>query len=802
MAVFNIDFNQFKPSSLGKPTPKPQALPTAAPVVKQQVPPIPKPVPTPPAPSYQPQKQDNLIEKGFKLLSVPSEKTEQFLTHGKGYETALENSFGLKKGTTPNKVASFVSRLVYDPLNIIPIAKVGQGIKWGVKGLQALSGGAKVAKTVDTASDIARTGNFVTNAIQKIPGVERFGKSFIKGYGLPKEYDTATREIFTKAGTKLEETRQAIEGAMKTKPSRQALESVPKFLEQKGTFAPGGKFIPGAGTGVDIKGLVDDLGDEFTKIRPLLNVAKQTTREQVYDLVRSGRMTGEQAKQILKAKSYFPRNEFVNTGAKKLFDIIPRFGVKEKYLKPRKGVAPISKNPAASLLRREAEQVLDMATNDFFQFVKTTYGSKWKAGQDIAKGYKVFVDPPKRLGMFRNVQVPKNIYDDLVSTYSKDFTGAKAIDLFNRYWKPTATAWNPAFHIMNVMGNLYNIALSGTLNPKTFARAVMGGFNPAEKTLLKKSGILTRGQFAEDIFGQFAYKNIAQHLGTGVRSYPRRFGNMLENNARSSLFLENYNRFISRGLSQEQAISQAKNVVNKFLFDYLSGLTPFEAKYMRRLFPFYTWARFNIPLQLKSLVTAPHIPATVAKVKKQLEPEGEPPLQYPGISFPTPLTDSEGRKIRYRPNLPVQDIFELNPVTRAKQMLSPVIKEGIELGRFGLTGEPPRDWFTGRERTTKGLPLDMQLKEIGESEVQSLLRPARTFSKLSEEQFNVPSIIRDFIVGGFYRVPKDQRKQVLFEKQQKQNAFRQARTKIMNDSKLSNSEKLRQIRELEKRLLK
>jgi hypothetical protein len=85
-------------------------------------------------------------------------------------------------------------------------------------------------------------------------------------------------------------------------------------------------------------------------------------------------------------------------------------------------------------------------------------------------------------------------------------------------------------------------------------------------------------------------KNFAPFkVGRGV-------GNFLETNAKLANFID--------GLAKGMPVHEASMRVKKFLFDY-DDLTNFERRVMRRIFPFYTWLRKNIPLQTEMLLTQP-----------------------------------------------------------------------------------------------------------------------------------------------------------------------------------------------------
>lgn len=76
----------------------------------------------------------------------------------------------------------------------------------------------------------------------------------------------------------------------------------------------------------------------------------------------------------------------------------------------------------------------------------------------------------------------------------------------------------------------------------------------------------------------------------------RKVGNVVEDQARIINFVAN--------LKNTGDVSLATERTKQFLFDY-SNLSEFEKVFMRRIFPFYTWTRKNIELQVQTLLSAP-----------------------------------------------------------------------------------------------------------------------------------------------------------------------------------------------------
>lgn len=92
-----------------------------------------------------------------------------------------------------------------------------------------------------------------------------------------------------------------------------------------------------------------------------------------------------------------------------------------------------------------------------------------------------------------------------------------------------------------------------------------------------------------------------QQLGDGMQAWAR-FGHYLAKR--------------KGGLMADEAMFSVK----KHLFDY-SELTNFERHVMRRVFPFYTWLRKNIPVQLETLIKRPGYMANLQKALNSLGDE-------------------------------------------------------------------------------------------------------------------------------------------------------------------------------------
>ena len=101
---------------------------------------------------------------------------------------------------------------------------------------------------------------------------------------------------------------------------------------------------------------------------------------------------------------------------------------------------------------------------------------------------------------------------------------------------------------------------------------------------------------AED--GVRLMERLSRWAGSGGKllQFNRKLGSAMENNSKIVHFMH----LLRKGETPEEAARS----VHQFLFDY-GDLTDIERRYMRRLIPFYTWMRKNVPLMLEQLVVNP-----------------------------------------------------------------------------------------------------------------------------------------------------------------------------------------------------
>ena len=194
----------------------------------------------------------------------------------------------------------------------------------------------------------------------------------------------------------------------------------------------------------------------------------------------------------------------------------------------------------------------------------------------------------------------------------------KVYDGAQNWWKMWSLGIRPAYHAKNTIGNLWNSYLGGLTTPKPYGDAAAFQVKVAKNNLSGKiagypvdelyDAMMTRGVFGQGQYGGDISRTLESQIAGGNKnpftlatSNPIlqggfKLGQTIEDNARIALFIDQLNKGAS--------FDKAGNHVRKYLFDY-GDVNPFEKDVLKRVMPFYTWSRKNIPLQLEALATQP-----------------------------------------------------------------------------------------------------------------------------------------------------------------------------------------------------
>lgn len=416
----------------------------------------------------------------------------------------------------------------------------------------------------------------------------------------------------------------------------------------------------------------------------------------------------------------------------------------EGYLKEFKNILTneaIETNPAKAFFTSEAQQVTNRMTKDFLEGFVEKYGKPLaefgSEDEALKAGYRLI----KEKGIFGKAVGYLNKYDGALirDSLNPEFqtinmlAKATGFDAITSLFKRSVTGLFAPFHVRNYMsGHIQNFEALGidALNPKNInlgqkiaylmakgekipaGTLEVGGktmkfkdvmkpfmerfsgdtfYNADFETALKDGKGLAQ---ATKTFSVDRLKTTLKTAGLGQEAIPfkvgRAVGQFIEHGQKATAYVT--------ALNQGKTIDEALELATKAGFDYRE-LTRFESQVMRRLVPFYSFARKNIGLQLSVLGENPQ------RINQVLSFFENNPLSLLGLKEGKPLTEEEknnlpdflkesiGIHLEDTPTglaqfvssfgTPIEafaQLFGSNPVLRAISMTNPLIKAPTEIG--------------------------------------------------------------------------------------------------------------------------
>jgi hypothetical protein len=271
-------------------------------------------------------------------------------------------------------------------------------------------------------------------------------------------------------------------------------------------------------------------------------------------------------------------------------------------------------------------------------------------------------DAAEFLGGTKLVGVPKEITRDLRfmgdGIYPKDAWNGHAFwrkyDGAMGFWRKGATVMRPAFGIRQSVSNMLQLALiqgMKAFDPRSMGDAFsllngngLGARGDAPMVLRTLLGEEVTGpRLLEEMAGNGILRNVTVE-GIGPGSNPRYQDRLLRSIHNASLVhklapksaaaqgllhfargsfrytdfpavVENFSRAVGYINARRAGFSptEAAKHVDRALFDYLHGLQAAEARWVKRLVPFYTYQRFALPMMAQVLT---HTPGRVTNLAK------------------------------------------------------------------------------------------------------------------------------------------------------------------------------------------
>lgn len=459
----------------------------------------------------------------------------------------------------------------------------------------------------------------------------------------------------------------------------------------------------------DIKLKVGDpVADEAYQLR--LKNARQSGKEQAlgvrldevenympHVLTKEGR--GAVSKQNV--KDFFRRNnpQHASTKSRKMEGTVEEINATQPY-----GTKEFfTTDPAVSQGVRDARHAQSVNAASFMREVGETLG------KNVDEAPPHFLEP--KAPLLKGKKFEPEVAALIDKTHER-ITNPKELNKFlkvydkaQNWWKITGLATRPAYHARNEMGNIWNNYLADVNNPLVYGEAArlqrqaskgkfsgkIAGHNSDELyQLAKDRGVVGSGQYHTDVAEELT--NSVEGTVQGIRA--RDFvlpttkhvvvraglatGRTLENNARLAHFIDR----IKKGDTPDQAGLSVK----KYLFDY-NDLSDVEREVFKRVAPFYTWTRKNIPLQVEALVTKPGKINKINIANNQLQQHVTPPDErnapdYVKKGMPLYVGENpDGTKqaALMMNTLPFADLSRLaTPLNGVGDMVSPFIKEPLE----------------------------------------------------------------------------------------------------------------------------
>lgn len=287
------------------------------------------------------------------------------------------------------------------------------------------------------------------------------------------------------------------------------------------------------------------------------------------------------------------------------------------------------------------------------------------------KGYTKL--DPKYPGMPDNLYVRDDIHKAITGAAQRIsnpeagmLTGIAVFDAGNRLFRNWNLFTRSSTLMNNFVGNVFNNYARLGMGPESvgdYARAaeflakkkmgtldlgaesvVKGMTNGQLSDLLERERITGTGWSHEVGYQRGNQKTTAQKLSgiAGSESV------LLEPGKAGFTAIEDWNRAaayinqLKKGVDPRLA---ARNVFEA-MFDYELGLTSFEKDVMRRIMPFYSWTRFNVPLQLRMFAAHPERYVNMARLQRGASmalTNGAPPVDESKMadwqreSYPMPI---------------------------------------------------------------------------------------------------------------------------------------------------------------------
>lgn len=263
-------------------------------------------------------------------------------------------------------------------------------------------------------------------------------------------------------------------------------------------------------------------------------------------------------------------------------------------------------------------------------------------GSDLytAKDGAQYINLGKRFPELKDVVVPVEIKDDILEAADVFFgrNGKSVGDVMDIYdkvlraFKSSVTGIFPAFHTRNFVSGVFNNYIAGVQNPLRYDEARKIFFTKETGEILLRNGKKMTYDEIREQANRFLISSsegmmdasrkldpfkvtkdkTAKEFITTVGDTTQKAMTAVETELRGTLFIDR--------LIKGDSITDAVKKVYKYHFDYEPwGLSKIENSFMKRVIPFFTFMRNNIPLQIEEIISQPGKYAGIMKTSRALQ---------------------------------------------------------------------------------------------------------------------------------------------------------------------------------------
>jgi hypothetical protein len=416
-----------------------------------------------------------------------------------------------------------------------------------------------------------------------------------------------------------------------------------------------------------------------------------------------------------------------------------------------------------TVARLEANQAVAQANLTRYDKELSRLGArqeKFTAVMDETHFVEAMENGFKKLGM--NTQGPEQLVDAL--TTMARMSDPKEVGLFLKTFDKLESLFKvwaiatPGFQARNFFGDSFNNYLAGVdfasyksfhRADSVFRRAVKAGATNEEalarvvaergaahgnayRTAFESYGMMSVGQSgaagvesgltASSSQGWAGIKESVFGGGTGAK-------NIAINNPVTRLNMqtaEEMAHYMRGTLAFDTALKggdkfDAINNIFKYQFNY-DDLSQFEQGVMKRVNPFYTWTRKNLPLQIEMLIRKPKVYAHLGMLQdniQNLSPQEDLVPSWFGDmgGIRLPFSNPMGERMYMMPNLPMQDLNKLMNPKAVLGEINPLLKMPVEMlqQKQLYNGQEFRKGFVEVPKTWEQLGIGKLLEMAGQA---------------------------------------------------------------------------------------